>query len=122
MSVPQGIKETLLWRKAIELVENIDLFAENLPDTELDLYGINSKLRDSVSNIPQYVENGYTQNSKAGRGKTVFMADLSLDECKSYLSQAKRMNLGETEGLIESVDQLRKMLYGEHVVGYNQPA
>lgn len=122
MSVPQSIKETLLWRKATELVENIQLFTDNMPDKELDVYNINNKLRASIAEVPQYIEDSYLQSSKASRGRTVFMADFTLNECKGYLSQAKRLKLGETDALVESVEQIRKMLYGEQVFGFNKPA
>ncbi len=122
MSVPQSIKDTLLWKKAIELVEGVEVFTDNIPCKELDVYNINNKLRNSVSEIPVYIEESYLQPTKTGRGKTIFMTDFTLNECKDYLSQAKRLKLGETDDLVERVEQLRLLLQGEQVIGYQQPA
>jgi len=113
MSVAQNIKDTKAFRAATELVESIHNFSNKIPDTEFNIYGMNSKLRDSVSHLPDYIEEGYKKSSKIERMKTFFMAQNSLDECKNYLSQAKRMKLGETEHLEKNVDTLRHLLFGE---------
>ncbi len=113
MSVAQSIKDTKAFRAATELVESIHNFSNKIPETEFNIYGMNSKLRDTVSNIPDYIEEGYKKSSKLERMKTFFMAQNSLDECKNYLNQAKRMKLGETEQLEKNVDTLRQLLFGE---------
>lgn len=121
MSVPQGIKETLLWKKAVELVENIQSFSDRLPETEIDIYNISNKLKSSANELPHYIEDSYISSSKAFKGKNVYLAELSVIECINCLAQAKRLNLGEPSELIESANQFHKMLKGETVT-YNHSA
>lgn len=116
MSVPQSIKDSLLWTKAIEITDSIRKFAEGIPNSELGIYDINKKLKDSVEEIPHYIEDGFREKSQYRRDRNVFLTEISIEECRNYLNQANVMRLGEAEELIASLDNFKEMLNREQAL------
>jgi len=116
MSTPQNYEETLLWKKAVELVNKIQDFRRNLPNSEMDIYSINSKLENSISELSQYLEESYRSKSKLAKDKNSFLAELVLNECIDNLKRANRLKYGEASSIIEDAEKFKKILNGREFI------
>ncbi|HOK14140.1 MAG TPA: hypothetical protein PLU67_09160 [Candidatus Kapabacteria bacterium] len=116
MSTPQNYEETLLWKKAVELVQKIQDFRRNLPNPEMDIYSINSKLENSISELSLYLEESYRSKSKLAKDKNSFLAELALNECIENLKKANRLKFGEASSIIEDAEKFKKILNGKEFI------
>ena len=121
MSVPQGVKETLLWKKATELVEKIQVFSDRILDSEFDIYSVSKNLRRNANDLQCYIEDSYSGSSKTSRNKNAYLAEVSVSECINCLNQAERLHLGEPSELIKSANQVHEMLKDGTLI-YNHTA
>lgn len=114
MSTPKNFEETLLWKKANELAKKIQEFRASLPKTDMDIYALDNKLKENVSEISQYLAESYNSNSKLAKNKNSFLAELALLECIDNLKKANRMKLGQAAEIIEDAEHFRSLLSGQH--------
>jgi four helix bundle protein len=115
MSTTKNIEETLLWKKANELAQKIQEFRKSLPKTDMDIYALDNKLKESVSEISQYIEESYRSSSKLAKNKNSFLAELALLECIDNLKKANRMKLGQANEIIEDAEHFRRLLNGQQL-------
>lgn len=110
MSAPQSIKDTILWRKADELVRRINLLSEEIPQSDLDIYQCNARLQECAALIPDYIEDGFKQSTKIDKIRSIIKTESSLDECTNYLRLVHRLKIGSTDEILDIISELKEML------------
>lgn len=120
MSAPQSIKDTVIWRKADELVKLINGFTNRIPNDDINIYELRRRLKNCVASIPEFIEEGFKQNTKINKIRSIIKATSSLDECKDYLALVNRMKIGNSEKLISMIDDLQSMLNSEKNLKLNR--
>jgi len=103
-------KDLEVWKRSIDLVVEIYNIAKVLPSDEK--YGLISQLKRSAVSIPSNIAEGAGRSSTKEFIRFLDIANGSLSELETQLIIVKRLNLHETEELIDTkIVYIRKMLF-----------
>lgn len=102
-------KELVVWRRAMDLVEEVYRVTEKMPSAEM--YGLTSQMRRSAVSVPSNIAEGAARNSSKELLMFLNIAMGSLAELETQLILAERLNF-LTEIPLETVTEIRKMLVG----------
>ncbi len=107
----QRFEDLEVWRKAHQLVLSIYKVTNDFPTEER--YGLVSQMRRSAVSIPANISEGYKKRSLKDKANFYNIAQGSLEELRYYLILAKDLGyLKNTNGLLISIDEVGRMLYG----------
>jgi four helix bundle protein len=111
MMLIKGHKDLDVWKKSVDLVENIYKVTSAFPREEI--YGLSSQMRRAAVSIPSNIAEG------AGRrGSKEFIQFLhislgSLAELETQVIIAERLEfIGEVDGLLGECLSIKRMLNG----------
>ena len=102
-------KDLDVWKKSVNLVENIYKLTEHFPQKEV--YGLTNQIRRAVVSVPSNIAEGAARNSKKEFSQFLYISLGSLSEVETQLIIAKRlkyMNKYDDTLIVE----IRKMLIG----------
>lgn len=120
MSAPQSIKETLVWTKTELLVEHVLELIDTLPSSEI--YGLDSKLRMSISQIPLNIDESFKQNTRMDRIRSIIKANGFIDECNDWLKMVQSMKYAYTLDLLEELEEVKLLINSTNPVRYGKLA
>ena len=109
----RGYRDLDVWRKGIDLCEEVYAACKSLPDDEK--YGLISQMRRSAISVPANIAEGYGRNSKKEFTYFLRVATGSLHELETHIILAERFRyLGrdETTELLDAAEEIGKMLFG----------
>jgi len=105
-----SFKELIVWKKSIELVNEIYKITKQLPKSET--YGLASQMQRAAVAIPSNIAEGYRRNHRPEYFQFLSIAISSAAEletqviiCKEQYSEIENL---KTESLL---DEVQKMLY-----------
>ena len=98
----------LVWRKAHELVLAIYKFAAAFPKRET--YGLSHQMRRAVISIPANLAVGFRKRSKVDKVRFLNMAEGPIEERRYYLILAQDLSYGQTETLMNSLEEVSRLL------------
>ena len=102
--------EIIGWQKAMDLVEEVYLFTDSLPNWER--FGIIQQMQRAAVAIPSNVAEGYGRSTKADFARFVDIALGSTRELQTQLEICQRLRMGETTKLVDQGEEVAKILYG----------
>ena len=97
-----------VWKKAHAWVLAVYRFTERFPKHEL--FGLTSQLRRAAVSIPANFAEGFKKKSRADKARFYNIAQGSLEECRYYMILAGDLGYGNTTILLESLEEVSKML------------
>lgn len=104
-------QELDVWKKSMDLSESVYLLSEKFPSDEK--FGLTSQIRRAAVSVPSNIAEGAGRNSNGEFRQFLGIAIGSLFELETQLLLALRFNyLQEINKELESIDSLRKMLFG----------
>jgi len=102
--------DLIVWRKAHEFVLFVYKFTSTFPKHEL--YGLSSQMRRAAISIAANIAEGFRKRGKPDKARFVNTAEGSIEECRYYLILAKDLGYGQTEGLMDSLEEVSRLLSG----------
>ncbi|HEY3266525.1 MAG TPA: four helix bundle protein [Armatimonadota bacterium] len=97
-----------VWKKAHALVLAIYRLTDAFPRQEM--YGLTSQVRRSAVSVPANIAEGYRKRSAADKLRFYNIAQGSLEETRYYMILAKDLCYGDTDALMEQLDEVSRML------------
>ena len=103
-------KDLDVWKKSMDLVNNIYLLSNGFPDVEK--YGLTNQIRRCAVSIPFNIAEGAARNTEKEFIQFCYIAMGSLSELETQLMIAERLNYGQYFDILEQLVEIRKMLLG----------
>ncbi|MEK7613327.1 MAG: four helix bundle protein [Patescibacteria group bacterium] len=106
-------KDLLVWQKSITLVHKIYLLTKKFPVSEQ--FGLTSQIRRASVSIPSNVAEGWMRNSPKYLIHFLRISLGSLGELETQIEishQEGYINAIEYKEVVESIEEVRKMLFG----------
>ncbi len=100
--------EVEVWKKAHAWVLAVYRLTEQFPRHEL--FGLTSQLRRAAVSIPANFAEGFKKKSRADKARFYNIAQGSLEECRYYLILSRDLGYGNTISLMESLEEVSRML------------
>lgn len=113
METDKNFSDSILWKKAKELVNNMNHFTDTLP-TE-DLYEIRLRLKNAIAPLPEKIAYGMQMDSKIEHIRMKITANSYLEECRNYLDIVERLKFGNTCKLKSEIDEISKLLIHDKI-------
>jgi four helix bundle protein len=104
----KSFEEVGVWKKAHAWVLSVYRFTERFPKHEL--FGLTSQLRRAAVSVPANFAEGFKKRGIADKVRFYNIAQGSLEECRYYLILARDLQYGEPAVLVESAEEISKML------------
>ena len=104
----KSFEEVGVWKKAHAWVLSVYRFTERFPKHEL--FGLTSQLRRAAVSVPANFAEGFKKRGVADKVRFYNIAQGSLEECRYYLILARDLKYGEPAALVESAEEISKML------------
>ena len=98
----------LVWRKAPELVLAIYKFAAAFPKRET--YGLSHQMRRGGDFHSRQPRGSFRKRSKVDKVRFLNMAEGSIEERRYYLILAQDLSYGQTETLMNSLEEVSRLL------------
>lgn len=102
-------KKLVVWKKSIELVNEIYTLTSGFPSTEI--YGITSQLRRSAVSIPSNIAEGSARSSQTERRRYLEIGRSSLVELDTHLEIALTLQLCSDDD-VQSISETMNRLFG----------
>ena len=101
-------QDLIVWRKAHEFVLAVYRLTESFPQREL--YGLSHQLRRAAVSIPANIAEGFLKRGPADKTRFMNMAEGSIEECRYYLILAHDLGYGETQNLLQLLEEVSRLL------------
>ena len=103
-------RDLVVWRKAHEYVLSIYSFTKAFPKEET--YGLASQMRRAAVSIAANIAEGFRKRGRADKARFMNMAEGSIEESRYYLILAQDLGYGQTEKLMDSLEEVSRILNG----------
>lgn len=106
-------KDLLVWKKSIDLVEQIYKFTKQFPKEEL--YGITNQMRRCVVSIPANIAEGSGRKNKAEFIQFLHIALGSASELETHLIISQRLgflSINSYDEIMNALNEIIKMTCG----------
>ena len=100
--------EVTVWQKAHALVLATYRFSAVFPRDET--FGLRAQLRRSMVSVPANFAEGFRKRGRADKLRLYNIAQGSLEESRYYFILAKDLGYGDSQQLLEQVDEIGRML------------
>ena len=101
-------RDLLVWRKAHEFALSIYTLTAAFPKQET--YGLSIQMRRAAVSVPANIAEGFRKRGKADKVRFLNIAEGSLEESRYYLILAGDLRYATTSGLMESLDEVSRLL------------
>src|SRR5215475_1948358 len=78
------------------------------PDREK--FGLSHQMRRAAVSIPANIAEGFGKRSRAEKARFLNIAERSLEECRYYLILARDLGYGQTESLMDTLEEASHLL------------
>jgi four helix bundle protein len=106
--VAKTFRDLLVWRKAHEFVLEVYRFTSAFPRGET--YGLALQMRRAAVSIPANIAEGFTRRGKTDKARFMNIAESSLEESRYYLILAQDLGYGQTEALMNLLEEVSRPL------------
>ncbi len=101
-------RDLIVWGKAHKFALGIYEFTSGFPKQET--YGLSSQMRRAAVSIPANIAEGFRKRGKADKARFMNTAEGSVEESRYYLILAQDLGYGETAGLMNSLEEVSRLL------------
>ncbi len=103
-------KELDVWKKSMDLVEEIYRATNHFPNIEK--FGLINQLRRCAISVPSNIAEGAARNSDKEFIQFCYISLGSLSEMETQLLIAEKLNYTQNHDILEKVVEIRRMLLG----------
>ncbi len=108
-SKAKTFRDLIVWRKAHEFVIEVYRYTPTLPRNEM--YGLALQMKRAAVSIPANIAEGFRRRGRADKVRFMNIAEGSLEESRYYLILATDLNYGKTEILMNSLEEVSRLLH-----------
>lgn len=101
-------RDLIVWQRAHRFVLGVYVLTKSFPREEL--YGLTSQLKRAAVSIPANIAEGFKKRGRHDTARFMNIAQGSLEECRYYLILAQDLGFGETEQLMEQLEEVSRLL------------
>lgn len=103
-----SFRDLVVWRKGHELVLAVYRLTESFPEREK--FGLSHQMRRAAVSVPANIAEGFGKRSQAEKARFLNIAEGSLEECRYYLILAQDLGYGQTDELMDALEQTSRLL------------
>src|SRR5215472_12443871 len=104
----RSFRDLVVWQKAHEFVLAVYRFTASFPDREK--FGLSHQMRRAAVSVPANIAEGFGKRSQPEKTRFLNIAEGSLEECRYYLILAHDLGYGETDSLMETLEETSRLL------------
>jgi four helix bundle protein len=104
----RSFRDLVAWQKAHEFVLAVCRFTESIPGREK--FGLSHQMRRAAVSIPANMAEGFGKRSRAEKARFLNIAEGSLEESRYYLILAHDLGYGQTESLMDTLEEASRLL------------
>jgi len=104
----KDFRDLIVWQKAHHFVLQVYKITDDFPDNEM--YGLTSQFRRAAVSIPANIVEGFKKKTKPDKARFMNIAQGSIEECRYYLILANDLGYGVTSKLMNSLEEVSKLL------------
>ena len=104
----RSFRDLVVWQKAHEFVLAVYRFTASFPDREK--FGLSHQMRRAAVSVPANIAEGFGKRSQPEKTRFWNIAEGSLEECRYYLILAHDLGYGETDSLMETLEETSRLL------------
>jgi len=101
-------QDLVVWQKAHALVLHVYRYSASFPKSET--YGLAQQFRRAAVSIPANIAEGFRKKGKPDKARFLNIAQGSLEECRCYLILSRDLDYGDTRALMQSLEEVSKIL------------
>jgi four helix bundle protein len=101
-------RDLILWQKAHALVLFVYSLSRTFPKHEL--YGLTSQIRRAAVSVPANIAEGFKKRTVAEKIRYLNISQSSLEECRYFLILVEDLGYAETEGALDRLEEVSKIL------------
>jgi|SRR5208283_682494 len=108
-TVARTFRDLVVWQKAHQFVLAVYEFTSHFPRSET--YGLSLQMRKAAVSIPANIAEGFRRRGKPDKVRFLNTSEASLEESRYYLILSKDLKYGETRELLDSLEEVSRLLY-----------
>jgi four helix bundle protein len=101
-------RDLTVWQRAHEFVLAVYRLTESFPEREK--FGLAHQMRRAAVSIPANIAEGCAKRSPGEKSRFLNIAEGSLEQCRYYLILAQDLRYGETESLMNTLEEVGRLL------------
>ncbi len=101
-------QDLIVWQKAHRFVLEVYRVTASFPKHEL--YGLTSQFRRAGVSVPANIAEGFKKRGRPDKARFMNIAQGSLEECRYYLLLARDLQYCDSDGLLQQVDEVGRLL------------
>ncbi len=104
----KSFQDLIVWQKAHQLVLGVYQYSASFPKHER--YGLRNQLRRSAVSIPANIAEGFKKRTRPEKARLLNIAQGSLEETRYYLILSRDLEYGDTNQLVDQLEEVSKLL------------
>ena len=101
-------EDLVVWKKAHEFVLAMYRYTASFPKHEV--YRLTIQMRRAAISIPANITEGFKKRSESDKARFMNIAQGSIEECRYYLILSKDLAYGDTQGLMNALEEVSRFL------------
>jgi len=108
ISPAKSFKDLIVWQKSHQLVLLIYQYSELFPQKEM--FGLTSQLREVIISVLANIAEGFKKKGKADKMRFLNIAPGLLEESRYDLILANNLKYGNSDLIIEKLEEVSKLM------------
>jgi four helix bundle protein len=104
----RSFQDLIVWQKAHMFVLAVYRLSKNFPREEI--YALTSQFRRAAVSIPANIAEGFKKRGCSDKARFMNIAQGSLEECRYYLILTSDLGYGDTQQLMQQLEEVSKLL------------
>ena len=104
----KSFQDLVVWQKAHQLVLGVYQFSASFPKHER--YGLATQLRRSAVSVPANIAEGFKKRTRPDKARFLNIAQGSLEETRYYLILSRDLEYGDTNQMVDQLEEVSKLL------------
>jgi four helix bundle protein len=104
----RNFQDLIVWQKAHGFVLSVYKLSRSFPREEI--YGLTSQFRRAAVSIPANIAEGFKKKGQHDKARFLNIAHGSLEECRYYLILTLDLGYGDTQQLMQQLEEVSKLL------------
>lgn len=104
----QTFRDLLVWQKAHQFV--LGVYQLTLAFPRQETFGLSLQMRRAAVSIAANIVEGFAKRSKAEKARYLNIAEGSLEESRYYLILSEDLGYGRTQELLQSLEEVSRLL------------
>jgi four helix bundle protein len=104
----KSFQDLIVWQRAHGFVLEIYRLSRSFPREEI--YGLTSQFRRAAVSIPANIAEGFKKKGQHDKARFLNIAHGSLEECRYYLILTCDLGYGDTQQLMQQLEEVSKLL------------